>query len=204
MDQIKIGKFITEKRKVKNITQSKLAEMLGITDRAISKWETGICMPDAGTIPELCKILDISINDLFSGEVVNMKKYDKKLEENLLDMAKKEESSNKMLLLSMYVILIVSAIFYFGILFITGLFVYDENTQLIIILVSTVVFLLSAFVGLKFEVSAGYYKCKNCNHKFVPTYNQVLWAMHIGTTRYLKCPKCNKKSWSKKVMNKSG
>ena len=95
MDQIKIGKFICEKRKEQNITQSHLAEMLGITDRAISKWENGNCMPDAGTIPELCKILNITINDLFSGEVVDMKDYDKKAEKNLLEMAKIEEEQNK-------------------------------------------------------------------------------------------------------------
>ena len=95
MDQIRIGKFIKERRNLKNITQSSLASILGITDRAISKWENGICMPDVGTIPELCKILDITVNDLFSGEIVKMKDYDKKLEENLLDLAKKEEAQNK-------------------------------------------------------------------------------------------------------------
>ena len=64
MDQIKIGKFISEKRKELGITQSELAEKLNITDRAISKWENGVCMPDVGTIPELCEILNITINDL--------------------------------------------------------------------------------------------------------------------------------------------
>ena len=73
MDQVKIGKFIKQKRKEKKITQSELAEKLNVTDRAISKWENGICMPDSGIIAELCKILNITINDLFSGEVVDMK-----------------------------------------------------------------------------------------------------------------------------------
>ena len=73
MDQIKIGKFIASCRKNNNLTQMQLAEKLGITDRAISKWENGICMPDVSIIPELCNLLDISINDLFSGEIVNMK-----------------------------------------------------------------------------------------------------------------------------------
>ena len=90
MDQIKIGKFIQEKRKEKIITQQELAEKLYISDRAISKWENGICMPDANNITELCEILDITINDLFSGEVVNMKNYEKKLEENLLEMTRQK------------------------------------------------------------------------------------------------------------------
>ena len=73
MDQVKIGKFIKQKRKEKKITQSMLAEMLNVTDRAISKWENGICMPDSGIIRELCETLNITINDLFSGEIVDMK-----------------------------------------------------------------------------------------------------------------------------------
>ena len=82
MDQVKIGKFIKQKRKEKKITQSELAEKLNVTDRAISKWENGICMPDSGIIAELCKILNITINDLFSGEVVDMKDSEKRLEKN--------------------------------------------------------------------------------------------------------------------------
>lgn len=84
MDQIKIGKFISLKRKEKNLTQQELADKLYITDRAISKWENGLCLPNVGTMPELCKILDITINDLFSGEVVDMKESKKKIEKSLL------------------------------------------------------------------------------------------------------------------------
>ena len=91
MDQIKIGKFISLKRKENGITQSELSEKLGISDRAISKWENGICLPDVDNMLELCKILNITINDLFSGEVVDMKDNEKKLEENLLEMTKLKE-----------------------------------------------------------------------------------------------------------------
>ena len=87
MDQIKIGKFIQEKRK-KSLTQSELAEKLNVSDRAVSKWENGNCIPDVSNIQELCKILNITINDLFSGCVVDMKDNEKKLEENLLEMIK--------------------------------------------------------------------------------------------------------------------
>ena len=88
MDQIKIGKYIQEKRKEKNITQSELAEKLNISDRAISKWENGNCLPDAGNMPILCDILGITINDLFSGEKVDMKNNEKKYEDNLLEMTR--------------------------------------------------------------------------------------------------------------------
>ena len=98
MDQIKIGKFIQERRKEKKITQSKLAERLNVTDRAISKWENGNCLPDVSNIHELCKILDITINDLFSGEIVDMKDNEKLLEKNLLDAVRQKEESDKKLL----------------------------------------------------------------------------------------------------------
>ena len=94
----KIGKFISKKRKEKRITQEQLAEKLNITDRAVSKQKNGICMPDAGDIPELCKILNITINDLFSGEVVDMKdneKNQKKTSQNLQN--KKRRKTNNYL-----------------------------------------------------------------------------------------------------------
>ena len=111
MDQIKIGNFIQEKRKEKDLTQSSLAEKLNISDRAISKWENGICLPDAGKMIELCEILDITLNDLFSGEKVDMKDNEKKYEENLLEMTKQKEESDKRLLKLEIVIAIFGIIF---------------------------------------------------------------------------------------------
>ena len=72
MNQIKIGKFITERRKNVNLTQMQLAEKLNITDRAVSKWETGRAMPDSSIMLELCDVLQITVNDLLSGEVITM------------------------------------------------------------------------------------------------------------------------------------
>ena len=97
MDQEKIGKFISKVRKEKNITQEQLADKLHITNRAISKWENGICLPDVSIMMELCKILDISINDLFIGEKTKNNENSKKLEENILNLLKKEELQNNLL-----------------------------------------------------------------------------------------------------------
>ena len=202
MDLIKIGKFIAECRKKKKITQEQLAEKLYVTDRAISKWERGLCLPDAGNMLDLCNILDINVNELLKGERINMKDYNKKTEELLLEMAKQEEIKNKKLLTSMWTILIVSVVFYVGIILL-AVNTLEEGVLLgTIICVSTVILLIAAFIALKFEVDAGYYECKNCHHKYVPTYMQVLLAPHISTTRYLKCPECHKRSYSKKVMTK--
>ena len=98
MEQVKIGKFIAQCRKNKNMTQAELAEKLNITDRAISKWETGKGMPDSSIMLELCNELDITVNELLSGEMIEMNNYDKKAEENLLKLNKSNENKNKILL----------------------------------------------------------------------------------------------------------
>ena len=108
MDQLKIGKFIAECRKQKNLTQMQLAEKLGITDKAISKWERGIAMPDSSIMLEFCDILGISVNELLSGEKINMENNNQKNEQLLLDMAKELEKKNKTIWSSMWAIMIVS------------------------------------------------------------------------------------------------
>jgi len=98
MDQIKIGRFIAACRKKQNLTQMQLAEKLNISDRAVSKWETGRAMPDSSIMLALCDILNITVNDLLSGEVVTMDHYNEKLEKNLLEMVKQKEEADKRLL----------------------------------------------------------------------------------------------------------
>ena len=202
MDQIKIGKFIQEKRKEKNITQSELAEKLNISDRAISKWENGNCLPDAGNMPILCDILGITINDLFSGEKVDMKNNEKKLEENLLEMTALKEEQDKRLLRLEWVIGGLALIVLFTSIGISFLVDMEEWIRGLIISGGIIVFLISMFFALRIEQIAGYYECKDCHHKFVPTYKQVFWSQHINRTRKMKCPKCGKKAWCKKVISK--
>ena len=202
MDQIKIGKFIAECRKKQNLTQSQLADKLGITDRAISKWENGRAMPDSSLMLDLCIILNISVNELLSGEVIDMESSNEKNEQLLLDMAKEVENKNKIIWTSMWVIMGVSMIALLAGIFLAAFLVPEGPWQLVTILVLCIVFLIPCFYALKLEVSVGAYKCKNCGHEIVPTYKEALNAMHRGTTRYLKCPKCNKRTWCKKVLKK--
>ena len=202
MDQLKIGKFIAECRKEKNLTQMQLSEKLGITDKAISKWERGIAMPDTSIMLELCGILGISVNELLSGEKISMENNNEKNEQILLDMAKELEKKNKTVWTSMWVLMIVSITALIAGLFIAAFLIPAGVWQLVTILALCVVFLIPCFYALKLEVSVGAYKCKNCAHEFVPTYAQALNAMHMGTTRYLKCPNCQKRTWCKKVWKK--
>ena len=202
MDLIKIGKFIASCRKEKNLTQEQLAEKLFITDRAVSKWERGLSLPDASIMLELCNILDINVNELLIGEKIMKKDYNEKTEELLVELARQAEIKNKKIIYITAIAMAVCIIFYIAISFIAAICFKEGATLNIIMTISTIVFLIPMFIIFKFEVEAGYHVCKNCNEKFVPSYMHAMFAPHIGYTRYLKCPKCGKRSWAKKVMGK--
>ena len=96
MNQIKIGKFIAECRKSKNLTQMQLAETLNITDRAVSKWERGLALPDSSIMLTLCNILGITVNDLLNGEKVDMDNYTSELENKVIELVREKEKNDKM------------------------------------------------------------------------------------------------------------
>ena len=202
MNQIKIGRFIAECRKKANLTQMQLAEKLGITDKAISKWERGMAMPDTSIMLELCDILSISVNELISGEKIDMENNNRKNEQLLLDMAKELEKKNKTIWSSMWAIMIVSMTALIASIFIAAFLIPEGVWQFVTILGVCVVFLIPCFYAVKLEVSVGAYKCKNCGHEIVPTYKEVMTAMHRGFTRHLLCPECHKRTWCKKVLKK--
>ncbi|MBR6595117.1 MAG: helix-turn-helix domain-containing protein [Oscillospiraceae bacterium] len=202
MNQIKIGRFIAACRKKSNLTQMQLAEKLGITDKAISKWERGVAMPDTSIMLELCDILCISVNELLSGEKINMENSDQKNEQLLLDMAKELEKKNKTIWSSMWAIMIVSMTALLAGIFLAAFLIPEGVWQFVTILGVCIVFLIPCFYAVKLEVSVGAYKCKNCGYEIVPTYKEVMMARHRGFTRHLMCPKCNKRTWCKKVLKK--
>lgn len=202
MEQVKIGKFIASKRKEQGLTQLQLAEKLGITDRAVSKWETGKSLPDASLMPELCKLLKITINDLLCGEVVSVEKYNEKAEKALLEMVKKEEMQNKKLMMYENVIGFGSTISFLIQVLVAVFFVKNTTAQILLFILAFAFLIIGVSFALKIEAETGYYECQKCHNKYVPKYSSVYFAMHLGTTRYMKCPKCGKKSWQKKVMSK--
>ena len=107
MDQEKIGKFIAQCRKENGYTQASLAEKLGITDRAVSKWENGKSMPDASIMLELCELLMINVNELLTGEHIIMDDYKEVAEKNLVEMKTQEETANKKMILAVTVFVIM-------------------------------------------------------------------------------------------------
>lgn len=202
MDLIKIGKFIADCRKRKNITQEQLAEELYITNRAVSKWERGLSLPDSDKMLDLCDILDINVNELLNGEKIDMKDNEKKLEENLLKIVKLKEEKDKQLLALEYVIGFTASITFLILIFVTSYIEMEFWIRILLIVYGIVIFAFGVGSAVKIEQTAGYYECSKCNYKYVPTFKSVFWAQHMGRTRKMKCPKCGKKSWQKKVLTK--
>lgn len=202
MDLIKIGKFIANCRKDKKITQEKLAEKLYISDRAISKWERGLSLPDTDKMLELCDILDITVNELLNGEKTEMNDDNKKTEKLLIDMVKQKKESDKRLLSIEIVIGILITVILLALVFIASFCEMEYWLRITLILTGFIPLVIIVPFAIMIEQKAGYYECQKCHHKYIPTYSSVLCAMHINRTRYMKCPKCNQRSWQKKVITK--
>ena len=202
MDQIKIGKFITECRKKKNLTQAQLAENLNITDRAISKWETGKSMPDFDIMLKLCEILEISVNELLCGEMINMGQKDEQLNELIFQMAKNEERYHKRLRHSAYVIIAISLVALICLMTLISLLIPECGFQYFMIIVAIILFIIPCIIAFKFKVETGYYECKNCQHMFVPNYKEIALLMQTPSRRLLKCPECGKWTWCMKILKK--
>ena len=202
MDQQKIGKFIAKCRKAVGLTQAQLAEQLNITDRAVSKWETGKALPDTSIMLELCQILNITVNDLLTGEIVKMEQYNKKLEDNLLEMTRQKEQADKHLL-SLEMLVVAFCIFIcFATTILSGLLDIEDWQRITLIVIGVLPVIVAMPFMIKLEQTAGYYECAECDHRYVPTYKSVFFSAHIHTTRYMRCPQCGRKSWQKKVLTK--
>ena len=204
MDQIKIGKFIASCRKEQGMTQAVLAEKLGISDRAVSKWETGKSLPDSGIMLELCELMKINVNELLSGEKIMAESYDKRAEENLLAMRREVEEKNRQMLRMEYWLALPTVIAGLAMVFMASFIEMPVLLRIVLILFAFVMIFTVSFIAVGIEQKAGYYECQYCHHRHVPTYWQTNLAMHMGRTRYMKCPECGKASWQKKVLTKEG
>ena len=202
IDQIKIGKFIAAKRKEKSLTQAEVAAKLGITDRAVSKWERGLSLPDASIMQSLCSILGISITELLLGEETMEENYREKAEELILEAQRKAEEKDRYLLRLETVIGVIATVSALVIMF-AGIFL-TPGTPLMFLMIAIALAILIAgiYFALKIERNAGYYECGHCHYRYVPAFSSVLMAMHKGRDRFMKCPECGKKGWQKKVLTK--
>lgn len=201
MDQIKIGRFIAQERKQKNYTQRQLADRLGISDKTISKWERGNGFPEVSLLLPLCEELDISVNELLTGERVSDTEYRKKAEENMVNLVKETQESKKKIILSALVAGLV-------ILAATPLFVVSgavpmENwLRILLIIIGMVVIVVGIGIACVLDREAGAFECPECKERFVPEMGEYIMGPHTLTKRKLKCPNCGAYKYCRKVLTK--
>ena len=203
MDQVKIGKFLSDERKAKGYTQKQLSELLGISDKTISKWECGNGFPEASLLLPLCNELEITVNELLTGERISQQNYKKKAEENMVNMIReKEENKQKILLTTM--IGVISTITFVTLLLVVCFYtdVIILPIKIVLMMIAISVFGVGLYVAMWGDRKIGYFKCRNCNELFTPTFMQYNMGMHLLSTRYLKCPHCKTRTWCKKVIIK--
>lgn len=201
MDLLKTGKFIADRRRQKKLTQAELANIIGISEKTVSKWECGNGFPDTSLMLPLCEALDISANELLSGKELSDEEYKTNAEKNLILLKSRQDKSVKHLLSLECVIGYMTTFTYFLLLLCAIFAVENLAWRIAIICLSVLILLVGVIFALRVEQVAGFYECEHCHHKYIPTYHAVLFAMHIGRTRYMKCPKCGKRTWNKKVIS---
>lgn len=195
MDQVKIGLFIRECRKAKNLTQEQLANQLYLTPKTISKWETGNGTPDVSVMHDLCDALGISLNELFVGEYIKEEDKHKVSEEILLKMYAEEQNKNKRLYLATYIIAGVLLSFFILCVLTISYGELPDYLRIILIIVGVALLVVGTVFISILDIQTGYYECPHCHERFSLTLREYLLSEHTFTKRRLKCPKCGKISW---------
>ena len=131
-----------------------------------------------------------------------MNNYNNEIENNLLQMMKEKQQADKRLLSLEIFIGITATISLFILIYIAAFLQMETWLRVSLIAIGFLLFLTGCFYALRIEQVAGYYECQKCNHKYVPSFKAVNMAMHMGRTRYMRCPECGKRSWQKKVLAK--
>lgn len=202
MDQIQIGKFIAACRREKGMTQAQLAEKMSVSDRAVSKWETGKNMPDSSIMLDLCSELGITVNDLLNGRRIAMENYKEIAEKTMLEMRETKEQNDRMLLQTEVLMCSVSVALMLTLIVLAAYLEMPDWLRGLLIAVSFLQLMPCIFVALKIEQKAGYYKCRKCGETWVPNYSQVFFAPHVGRSRKMTCPHCGKHCYHKKILTK--
>lgn len=201
MDQIKIGKFIAKERKSKNYTQRQLADILGISDKTVSKWERGNGFPEVSLLLPLCKELDISVNELLAGERVSEEEYRRKAEENMLNLVKEAQESKKKIILSAAVagLATIAAVTLF---LISGALEMETRLRIVLIGIGLFIFIAGVIVACILDRDAGAFECPECHERFVPEMREYIMGPHTIMKRKLRCPKCGSSRYCKHVLTK--
>lgn len=193
MDQIKTGKFIAAMRKEQGLTQRQLADSLNISDKTVSKWETGKGLPEVALMVPLCDALHITVNELLCGQRLTDSDYKQKTEEVIMDLVKEREESKKKLVLSI-IVCVIGILAGVTLVLVSGLARLETWTRVVLIAIAMITMFGCIGVACALEMGAGTFECRHCHTRFVPTAGAYIAGMHTLTTRWLKCPECGKKS----------
>ncbi|MBQ1172113.1 MAG: helix-turn-helix domain-containing protein [Lachnospiraceae bacterium] len=201
MDQIKIGKFIADERKRKGYTQKQLSEKLDISDKTISKWERGNGFPEVSLLLPLCNELEITVNELLSGERVSEDDYRKKAEENMVNLVKEAQESKKKIILSTMVagLSVVAAV---PLVMVAGMLEMETWLRILLIVISLTIIGMGVSIACILDREAGAFECPECNNRFVPDMKSYVMGLHTITKRKLVCPHCGAHRYCKKVLTK--
>lgn len=201
MDQIKIGKFIADERKRKGYTQKQLSEKLAISDKTISKWERGNGFPEVSLLLPLCNELEITVNELLSGERVSEEDYLKKAEENMVNLVREALESKKKIVLSAMVagLTIIATVPLF---ILSGMFEMPVWTRVLLMGIGFVIMVIGIAIACVLDREAGAFECPECKERFVPDMKSYVMGPHTITKRKLVCPYCGAHKYCKKVLTK--
>ena len=191
MDQIKIGSFIAEVRKSKGITQRQLADRLEISDKTVSKWERGKGLPEVSLMLPLCRELEITVNDLLTGEKVAPAEYQQKAEENMMNLIRENQENRKRAILSA-ICVVITIIAVCSLVVISAYIEMPVAVRVVLVLLAVAVAVVGTGAAAVLEREAGHFECPHCKHLFVPTMGEYVKGYHTFTKRRLTCPSCGK------------
>ena len=182
MDQIKIGKFIASMRKEQSMTQRQLADVLNISDKTVSKWECGNGMPEVALMLPLCEVLRINVNELLSGERLDGADYQRKAEENMMELVREREESKKKIILAV-VVCVLTILSGVTIILVSGLLEMSTWLRAVLIAIAAIVTVGGIGVACVLDMSAGTFECRKCGTRFVPSSAAYIAGVHTITTR---------------------
>lgn len=201
MNLSKIGIFILERRKAKKMTQKDIAEKLCVTDRAVSKWECGKGLPDVSLMMPLCEILDITLNELLSGERISEEDKADIAQKQILDLLHEKKENKKKLYLSAIVGTIGLCVVIASIIISTYLLTVLW-TRILTISFGVIIMIACFTVTIIIDREAGSYKCSNCKKTFVPDMKMYVGSLQTFTKRKMICPHCGERNWCKRTLSK--
>lgn len=202
MDIVKIGYFIRECRKNKNLTQKQLADKLYVEPKTISKWETGKGLPDVSIMKNLCNELGISLSELFIGDYIKEEANDLLIEKLIIDELKKEKIQNKKKLIGEILIGCAFMGSVITLILLVGIVSIATYLKIILIVLSFIFIFVGLFGLVLLDVNIGYFECAECHERFIPSIKDYVFGMHTLKKRKLKCPICGKKTWCLKRMTR--